>query len=228
MAGRQVALYFAWSRPDEVAAPLGILEDRFPALFELRRTRWPQFEKFADPVEFDQGVGGSLDTIQLANYKLGRRPRGRMDRKSHAARRTPNGSGSACSRRGIPRRCRYARRHQFRLRRGRSSGRAMRKSVRSGRFSMIRTTRSSYVPITTSVIRAALPRERTAGAAGTRIPSPWRSRHSGAAGLQRLRISLLEGPGPAGAGTASACGPQNCRMVRPRRCESSRNAIGPD
>jgi hypothetical protein len=23
MTGRQVALYFAWSRPDEVAAPLG-------------------------------------------------------------------------------------------------------------------------------------------------------------------------------------------------------------
>jgi hypothetical protein len=39
MAGRQVAWYFAWSRPDEVTAPLGILEDRFPALFELRRFR---------------------------------------------------------------------------------------------------------------------------------------------------------------------------------------------
>ncbi len=70
MAGRQVALYFAWSRPDEVAAPLGILEDRFPALFELRRMFWPRFEQFADPVKFDQGVGGFLDTIQLANFKL--------------------------------------------------------------------------------------------------------------------------------------------------------------
>jgi hypothetical protein len=40
MAGRQVALYFTRSRPDEVAAPLGILEDRFPALLpalELKR-----------------------------------------------------------------------------------------------------------------------------------------------------------------------------------------------
>jgi hypothetical protein len=70
MAGRQVALYFAWSRPDEVAAPLGILEDRFPALFELRRTFWPRFEQFADPVKFDQGVGGFLDNIQIANFKL--------------------------------------------------------------------------------------------------------------------------------------------------------------
>src|SRR5580698_7526039 len=70
MAGRQVAMYFAWSRPDEVAAPLGILEDRFPALFELRRMHWPQLEQFADPVKFDQGVGGFLDNLQLANFKL--------------------------------------------------------------------------------------------------------------------------------------------------------------
>jgi hypothetical protein len=70
MAGRQVALYFAWSRPDEVAAPLGILENRFPALFELRRMFWPRYEKFADPVNFDQGVGGFLDHIQLGNFRL--------------------------------------------------------------------------------------------------------------------------------------------------------------
>ncbi len=70
MAGRQVALYFAWSRPDEVAAPLGVLEDRFPALFELRRMSWPRFEQFADPARFDQGVAGFLDHIQLANFKL--------------------------------------------------------------------------------------------------------------------------------------------------------------
>src|SRR5262249_13248120 len=66
----QVALYFAWSRPDEVAAPLGILENRFPALFELRRMFWPRFEQFVDPVKFDQGIGGFLDNIQLPNFKL--------------------------------------------------------------------------------------------------------------------------------------------------------------
>jgi hypothetical protein len=70
MAGRQVALYFAWSRPDEVAAPLGVLEDRFPALFELRRIFWPRFEHFADPAQFDQGIGGFLDNIQLTNFTL--------------------------------------------------------------------------------------------------------------------------------------------------------------
>jgi hypothetical protein len=70
MTGRHIALYFAWSRPDEVAAPLGILEDRFPALFELRRLFWPRFEQFADPAKFNQGIGGFLDNIQLANFKL--------------------------------------------------------------------------------------------------------------------------------------------------------------
>jgi hypothetical protein len=70
MSGRQVALYFAWSRPDEVAAPLGILENRFPALFEVRRLFWPRIELFADPIKFDQGVGGFIDNIQLPNFKL--------------------------------------------------------------------------------------------------------------------------------------------------------------
>jgi hypothetical protein len=70
MAGRQVALYFSWSRPDEVAAPLGTLDDRFPALFELRRLFWPRLEQFADPLKFDQGIAGFLDHIQLANFKL--------------------------------------------------------------------------------------------------------------------------------------------------------------
>ncbi|HEY1725382.1 MAG TPA: hypothetical protein VGF89_08160 [Steroidobacteraceae bacterium] len=69
MAARQVALYFAWSRPDEIAAPFGTLEDRFPALFELRRMHWPQLEQFADPNRFDQGIGGFLDHVQLANFK---------------------------------------------------------------------------------------------------------------------------------------------------------------
>jgi hypothetical protein len=70
MAGRQVALYFSWSRPEEVAASLGTLEDRFPALFELRRLLWPRLEQFADPFKFDQGIAGFLDHIQLANFKL--------------------------------------------------------------------------------------------------------------------------------------------------------------
>lgn len=67
--GRQVALYFAWSRPEETAASLGILEDRFPALFELRRVQWPRLERLADPAAFDQGIDGFLDHVQLANFR---------------------------------------------------------------------------------------------------------------------------------------------------------------
>src|SRR5271156_107611 len=70
MTDRQVALYFSWSRPAEVAAPLRILENRFPALFELRRLFWPRLEQFADPAKFDQGIGGFLDNIQLPNFRL--------------------------------------------------------------------------------------------------------------------------------------------------------------
>jgi hypothetical protein len=37
MSNRQVLLYFAWSRPAETGAPLAVIDDRFPAVFELRR-----------------------------------------------------------------------------------------------------------------------------------------------------------------------------------------------
>ena len=45
MAGRQVLLYFAWSRPGETGAPLTVIDDRFPAIFELRRLFYPKFEE---------------------------------------------------------------------------------------------------------------------------------------------------------------------------------------
>jgi hypothetical protein len=70
MSGRQVALYFSWSRQDEVAVSLGTLEDRFPALFELRRLFWPRLEQFADPLKYDQGIAGFLDHLQLTNFNL--------------------------------------------------------------------------------------------------------------------------------------------------------------
>jgi hypothetical protein len=46
------------------------LEDRFPALFELRRLSWPRLEHLSDFAKFDQGIDGFLDNIQLANFKL--------------------------------------------------------------------------------------------------------------------------------------------------------------
>ena len=70
MAGRNILMYFPWSRPDEEDAPLGNLNNRFGALFELRRLLWPTFEGLADIERFDQGIAGFLDNVLLQNYAL--------------------------------------------------------------------------------------------------------------------------------------------------------------
>ncbi len=63
-----VLLYFSWSRPGETGAPLGVLENRFPALFETRRMRYPNAQELADPARFDQGIAGFLDHVQKPNF----------------------------------------------------------------------------------------------------------------------------------------------------------------
>src|ERR1700733_12734031 len=67
--GRRIAMYFAWDRSAETAAPLHILENRFPALFEVRRLFWPRYEVLADPECYDQGIEGFLDLIFLENFR---------------------------------------------------------------------------------------------------------------------------------------------------------------
>jgi hypothetical protein len=68
MSNRQVLLYFAWSRPAETGAPLTVIDDRFPAVFELRRLFYPKFESLSDPGDVDQGIAGFLDQIQKPNF----------------------------------------------------------------------------------------------------------------------------------------------------------------
>lgn len=68
MPDRKVVLYYSWSRPGETGAPLEIIENRFPALFESRRMGYPRFEDLSDPARFDQGVGGFLDHIMKENF----------------------------------------------------------------------------------------------------------------------------------------------------------------
>jgi hypothetical protein len=63
-------MYFPWSRPDEEGAPLGNLDNRFGALFELRRLQWPKYEALADSEHFNQGIAGFLDNILLRNYSV--------------------------------------------------------------------------------------------------------------------------------------------------------------
>lgn len=68
MSGRKFAVYYAWSRPGEIDAPLGVIENRFPTLFETRRMFYPRFEELSDPSRFDQSVGGFLDHVMKKNF----------------------------------------------------------------------------------------------------------------------------------------------------------------
>jgi hypothetical protein len=68
--GQNILMYFPWSRPAEESAPLGDLNNRFGALFELRRVQWPKFENLADIEHFNQGIAGFLDNVLLRNYSL--------------------------------------------------------------------------------------------------------------------------------------------------------------
>jgi len=52
---RRIAMYFAWDRAAESNAPLGELDNRFPALFEVRRLFWPWFARLTVLVDA-QGI----------------------------------------------------------------------------------------------------------------------------------------------------------------------------
>src|SRR5271167_2400086 len=65
---RKVVVYYAWSRPGEIEAPLGVIENRFPTLFESRRMAYPRFDELADPARFDQSIAGFLDHIMKRNF----------------------------------------------------------------------------------------------------------------------------------------------------------------
>jgi hypothetical protein len=67
-SGRRAGVYYAWSRPGETTAPLGVIENRFPTLFESRRILYPRYAELADPDRFDQGIGGFLDQILRRNF----------------------------------------------------------------------------------------------------------------------------------------------------------------
>jgi hypothetical protein len=70
MVAKNILMYFPWSRPLEEGAPLGDLNNRFGALFELRRLQWPKFEDFSDGKRFNQGIAGFFDNVLLQNYFL--------------------------------------------------------------------------------------------------------------------------------------------------------------
>jgi hypothetical protein len=66
---RKFALYFAWSRPQEIGAELGKLENRYPTLFEFRRAIWPAYEWRSNPDIYKQDISGFLDHVVLSDFQ---------------------------------------------------------------------------------------------------------------------------------------------------------------
>lgn len=58
---RRMTVYVSWSYPAETQFPLHELDNRFSAMWEVRRVAWPKFENEADPREFLQGIDGTLE-----------------------------------------------------------------------------------------------------------------------------------------------------------------------
>lgn len=58
---RRITVYVSWSYPAEAQFPLHELDNRFSALWEVRRVGWPKFENMADPSNYLQGIGGTLE-----------------------------------------------------------------------------------------------------------------------------------------------------------------------
>lgn len=68
MRTHKVVVYYSWSRPAETEAPLTVIENRFPALFESRRMLYPRFTELSDPARYDQSIAGFLDHIMKKNF----------------------------------------------------------------------------------------------------------------------------------------------------------------
>jgi hypothetical protein len=60
---RRVSIYISWSYPAEANRNTAELDNRFSTMTEVRRVAWPAFEapRFADPLQFQQGISGSLE-----------------------------------------------------------------------------------------------------------------------------------------------------------------------
>ena len=60
---RRVSVYITWSYPGEANRNPAEMENRFSTMTEVRRVLWPVYEapRFADPLQFQQGIGGALE-----------------------------------------------------------------------------------------------------------------------------------------------------------------------
>lgn len=60
---RRVSIYISWSYPAEANRNTAEMDNRFSTMTEVRRVTWPAYEnpRFADPLQFQQGIGGALE-----------------------------------------------------------------------------------------------------------------------------------------------------------------------
>jgi hypothetical protein len=60
---RRVSIYISWSYPGEASRPVTQMDNRYSTMTEVRRVLWPDYEspRFADPLQFQQGIAGSLE-----------------------------------------------------------------------------------------------------------------------------------------------------------------------
>jgi hypothetical protein len=64
---KRIGMYFSWDREAETGAPLGVLNNRFPALYEVRRIFWPRYESLAE-APGGQDIEGYLQAVFFQNY----------------------------------------------------------------------------------------------------------------------------------------------------------------
>jgi hypothetical protein len=62
-SGRRLSVYISWTYPGEANRPTAEMDNRFSTMTEVRRVLWPTYEtpRFADPMQFNQGIAGSLE-----------------------------------------------------------------------------------------------------------------------------------------------------------------------
>src|SRR5688500_14235738 len=59
---RRVSIYISWSYPGEANRDATGKDNRFSTMSEVRGGLWPSYEtaRFSDPLQFKQGIAGSL------------------------------------------------------------------------------------------------------------------------------------------------------------------------
>jgi hypothetical protein len=65
---RRTVVYYSWNATREIEAPLEVIENRFPTLFELRRILYPRYESLADPATYEQGIAGFFHHVLRQNF----------------------------------------------------------------------------------------------------------------------------------------------------------------